>query len=89
MNRELALKVGRSLGKIESYLWTVPFKGEAIYVSLGGLKTELEEGFGSHNDMIKIIDGMRKLLDKDEPDKSRVRKGYFKLVTKAQEKVEG
>jgi len=89
MNRELALKVGRSLGKVEGYLWTVPFKGEAIYVSLGGLKVELEEGFGNHDGMIEIIDGMRTLLEKDEIDRSKVREGYFKLVTKSQEKVEG
>jgi len=89
MNRQLAWRVGRILGKVEQYIWTVPFKAEAIRVCLGGLKVELERGFGEHEEMKEIIDGMRELLEKDEINKERVRKGYFKLVTKSEEKVEG
>lgn len=93
MNRKLAFRVGRSLGKVEDKLWTTkPFQAEAIHIILGGMITELERGFGDNSDMIDTAEKMRGYLNTDDPsdsDKEKVRKGYFSLVTTAESKLEG
>lgn len=92
MNRKLAFKVGRQLGKIEEKLYsTSPFRAKFIDIILASMITDLEEGFGDNSDMIDTAEAMRGCLDKDDPsnsDKEKVRKGYFSLVTLAESKLE-
>lgn len=92
MNRKLAFRIGRQLGKIEQYLYTTdPFKAQAIDTTLAGTIFDLEEGFGNNEDMVETAEAMRGYLDTDDPsnsNKERVRKGYQHLLTQAEEKLE-
>lgn len=90
MNRKLAFKVGRNLGKMEEKLYSTPFQAKALDIILAEILTDLEQGYGEHPDMVDVAEDMRGHLDKDDPsnsNKEKVKKGYFSLVTSTESKL--